>query len=183
MLLLFALGKPVYSCAFVVHVAARSLLVWRCRCGRRTRGRGLSRGPRHRYRTATLCRSTRHAVIRAAVHFRSGPLCPVNCTCTDAGARSVDIEGAAVRAACRLGCRQRRWWCLRRFAFVLGSGVGGASESSANSLSVSSVDLDAEGFHTGKRWAIRFIPAEIQGRRKRTVGPASVLVWSVSFET
>ena len=69
-----------------------------------------------------------------------------------------------------------------RFALVLGGGVGGSSESSLNSLTVSSMELDVEGSHLGRRLAIRFIPAKIQGRGKRTAGPGSVLVLSVSFE-
>jgi hypothetical protein len=67
-------------------------------------------------------------------------------------------------------------------SFVLGSGLDVTSESSVSSLTVSSVELHAEGLHTGRKRAIRFIPAGIQERWKRTAGPGPVLVLSVSFE-
>ena len=69
-----------------------------------------------------------------------------------------------------------------RFALDLGGGVGGSSESGVNSLTVSSVELDVEGLHLERSWSIRFIPAKIQVRWKRTAGPGPVLALSVSFE-
>ena len=57
-----------------------------------------------------------------------------------------------------------------RFALVLGGGVGGSSESIVNSLTVSSVELDAEGFLTvalGKEIGYQIHSSEDPGKTEK----------------